>query len=190
MGFLTIFFTSFALSMDAFAVSLTKGMTLKNINFWLASKIAFIFGLFQGGMPLIGYLLGVNFERYIKAFDHWIALILLSLLGLKMILDTKNKTEDTTLYYLTNKDLIILAIATSIDALAIGVSFSFLSVNIIPISLTISLVTFIVCFLGILLGKKIGNLFKSSAQIIGGVLLILIGLNIFNEHTGIISILF
>ncbi|CEI73440.1 manganese efflux pump MntP family protein [Romboutsia hominis] len=190
MGFLTIFFTAFALSMDAFAVSLTKGMTLKNINFWLASKVAFFFGLFQGGMPLIGYLLGVNFESYIKAFDHWIALILLSFLGLKMILDAKDKPEDTTSYYINNKDLIILSIATSIDALAVGVSFSFLSVNIIPISITISLVTFIVCFLGVLLGKKIGNLFKSSAQIIGGVLLILIGLNIFNNHTGIINLLF
>lgn len=190
MGFISIFFTAFALSMDAFAVSITKGITLKNINFFVASKIAFFFGIFQGVMPLIGFLLGLNFESYIKTYDHWIAFILLGFLGYKMILDAKDNDNDTSSSCINNKELIALSIATSIDALAVGISFAFLNVNIIPISFAIFLVTFIMCFFGVLVGKKIGNIFKSSALIVGGIILILIGLNILNEHTGIISNLF
>lgn len=190
MGFVSIILTAFALSMDAFAVSITKGMSLKKTNYKVAFKIGFSFGLFQGVMPLLGWILGIKFESYIKSFDHWIALLLLSFIGIKMIFDSFENDDNNPSQSIGNKEIIILSIATSIDALAIGVSFAFLSINIIPICIAIFIVTFIVCFLGVLIGKKLGNIFKSYAQIIGGTILILIGLNILNEHTNIISNLF
>lgn len=190
MGIFSIFLTGFALSMDAFAVSVTKGMTLKKINLSIAAKIAFLFGLFQGVMPFIGWLFGMNFELYIRSIDHWIAVFLLSFLGIKMIIEAiKNDDNDYTTY-LDNKELIILSIATSIDALAVGVTFAFLNIDIIPICISIGVITFLVCFIGVLIGKQIGSVFKNYAQIVGGIILVLIGLNILNEHTQIISNLF
>ena len=192
MGFFSVILTGFALSMDAFAVSVTKGITLKKVDLSIGIKIAFFFGLFQAVMPLIGWLFGMNFEVYIRSIDHWIAVILLSFLGIKMIIETINSEDDnkTNSVYLDNKELIILSIATSIDALAVGVTFAFLNIDIIPICISIGVITFIVCFIGVIIGKKIGSILKDSAQIIGGIILILIGLNIFNEHTQIISNLF
>ena len=182
MSFLNIFLTGFALSMDAFAVSVTKGITLKNINSKIAFKIAFSFGFFQGIMPFIGWFLGIRFESYIKSIDHWIAFFLLSFIGLKMILeavesnriDFKNESEKDTymksISTIDNKEILILSIATSIDALAVGVSFAFLSISIFPVCFSIFLITLIVCFLGVLIGKKLGSVFKNYAQIIGGVI--------------------
>lgn len=202
MSILSILLTSFALSMDAFAVSITKGMTLKNINRKLAFKIAFFFGLFQGGMPLIGWALGIGFEKYIKTFDHWIALILLGFLGGKMIYESlKGDDEDEIALELAEgspiqesdiplKDLLVLSIATSIDALAVGVSFAFLNISIIPVVSAIAIITFLVCFIGVLIGKKIGPVLKNYAEIVGGIILIFIGLNIFNEHTNFLGNLF
>lgn len=197
MSLITILLMSIALSMDAFAVSITKGMTIKNVKTNMAFKIALFFGIFQGGMPLIGWLLGISFEHYIKAFDHWIALILLSFLGFKMIFEAiKSKSEEnneltvdleSTYLDINTKDLIVLSIATSIDALAVGISFAFLSINIIPVIILIGIITFIVCFIGVLIGKKIGPILKNYSEILGGFILILIGINIFNEHTGILS---
>lgn len=183
---------SFALAMDAFAVSVTKGITLRKINFSTASKIALFFGIFQGIMPLIGWFIGIRFESYIKTVDHWIALLLLGFIGLKMILEAKNDNslDNISSDKLEIKELIVLSIATSIDALAVGVSFAFLNEPIFSIILTIAIVTFILCFLGVLLGKSIGSLFKDYAQIIGGIILILIGFNILNSHTGIIATFF
>ena len=190
--------------MDAFAVSVTKGMTLKNLTKKMAIKIALFFGVFQAAMPLIGWLLGISFQGYIQAIDHWIALILLSILGGKMIYEFyENRKEgkneavneaSTTLEdegirseELSNKELTTLAIATSIDALAVGISFAFLNVNIVSSSTIIGIITFIVCFIGVIAGKKIGGLFKDYAELVGGIILILIGINIFNEHTGILT---
>lgn len=190
MGIFSILLTGFALSMDAFAVSVTKGMTLKKINLSIATKIAFLFGLFQAVMPLIGWLFGMNFELYIRSIDHWIAVVLLSFLGIKMIIEAIKDDDNDNSTYLDNKELIILSIATSIDALAVGVTFAFLNIDIIPICVSIGVITFLVCFIGVLIGKKIGSVFKNYAQIIGGIILILIGLNILNEHTQIISNLF
>lgn len=195
MGLTTILLTAFALSMDAFAVSITKGITLNKINKQIAFKIAFFFGLFQGMMPFLGWFLGIRFESYIKSIDHWVAFFLLSFIGIKMILDAKEADNDilntnekyNSLYSINNKELIILSIATSIDALAVGISFAFLNIDIVPICLSIGIITFLVCFIGVIIGKKIGAMFKNYAQIIGGIILILIGLNILNEHTGIIS---
>ena len=191
MGIFSVILTGFALSMDAFAVSVTKGITLKKVNSSISIKIAFFFGLFQGIMPLIGWLFGKNFEIYIRNIDHWIGFILLSYLGIKMILDAINEDDcDTNNIYLTNKELMILSIATSIDALAVGVTFAFLNINIVPICISIAAITFIVCFIGVMIGKKIGCVLKDYAQIVGGIILVLIGLNILNEHTQIISNLF
>ncbi|CEN86915.1 membrane protein [[Clostridium] sordellii] len=202
MSLVSVLLTSFALSMDAFAVSITKGMTMKNITKKIAFKIAFFFGLFQGGMPLIGWLLGISFEKYIKTFDHWIALILLSFLGIKMIYESikENKkdevamdleinglSQNTSTVDIKTKDLLVLSVATSIDALAVGVSFAFLNISIIEVVTSIAIITFLVCFIGVLIGKKIGPILKNYAEIIGGIILIFIGLNIFNEHTGFIS---
>lgn len=191
MSFATILLTGFALAMDAFAVSITKGMTLRDINIYIASKIALFFGAFQGIMPFLGWFAGIRFQHYIVSIDHWIAVFLLSFIGLKMIFeayeDNKNPeltvTADTSL---SNKELIILSIATSIDALAVGVSFAFLKISIVPICLSIGIITFLLCFLGVLIGRKLGSLFKNYAQVIGGIILILIGFNILNEHTNFI----
>ena len=207
MNIITIVLTAFALAMDAFAVSVTKGMALKNLTKSIAIKIALFFGVFQAAMPLIGWMLGISFQGYIKAIDHWIALILLSILGGKMIYEfyenrkeaaakkeepeievsTSLEGEENNKNELSNKELTTLAIATSIDALAVGISFAFLNVNIVSSSLIIGLITFIVCFIGVIAGKKIGGIFKDYAELIGGIILILIGINIFNEHTGFIT---
>lgn len=205
MRIITIILTAFALAMDAFAVSITKGMTLKKLTKGTAIKIALFFGVFQAAMPLIGWILGISFQSYIKAIDHWIALILLSILGGKMIYefyegrkekkleeDAENEVSSTLesegnkIYEISNKELTTLAIATSIDALAIGISFAFLNVNIIYSSLIIGIITFMLCFIGVITGRKVGGVFKDYAELIGGVILILIGINIFNEHTGFI----
>ena len=160
MNFITIFFTAVALAMDAFAVSITKGMTLKNLTKKMAIKIALFFGVFQAAMPFLGWLLGISFEKYIKSIDHWIALILLSVLGGKMIYEfIKEKREakeesiadkevsstlevEGDIEELSNKELTTLAVATSIDALAVGVSFAFMKVDIIWAVIFIGVITF------------------------------------------------
>lgn len=184
MNLTCILLTSFALSMDAFAVSLSKGMNLKKFDFKIYFKISFMFGLFQGVMPLIGWLLGIGFSSYIKSIDHWIALILLCFIGIQMIFEKDENSESTSI---SNKDIFILAIATSIDALAVGISFAFLNVPILPTITAIAIITFLVCFVGVFIGSKIGSYLGKLAQLVGGILLILIGLNIFNEHTNFIS---
>ena len=154
MNFIALIFTGFALSMDAFAVSITKGMTIKNLKKSTALKMALAFGLFQGGMPLLGWILGISFKNYIEAIDHWIAFILLGFIGFNMIKGffEDKKEEESELEFsataddvdLSNKEIIMLAIATSIDALAVGISFAFLSVNIVPAASIICIITFLV----------------------------------------------
>lgn len=198
MSFIAILFAGFALSMDAFAVSITKGMAIRNLSKSMMIKMALAFGLFQGVMPLLGWLLGIGFEGYIKSVDHWVALILLSIIGINMIkafYEDRKKDESEEIEYgmtvedvtLSNKEIIALGIATSIDALAVGISFAFLSVNIVQASTIICIITFIMCLIGAIVGNKIGDIFNGYAELIGGVILILIGLNIFNEHTNIIA---
>lgn len=201
MNFIALIFTGFALSMDAFAVSITKGMTIKNLKKSTALKIALAFGLFQGGMPLLGWLLGISFESYIKSIDHWIAFILLGFIGFNMIkgfFDDRKENNESELEIsstsdkddLSNKEIIMLAIATSIDALAVGISFAFLSVDIVPAASIICIITFLVCAVGVFVGNKVGDIFNGYAELIGGVILILIGFNILNEHTQILSKIF
>ena len=201
MNFIALIFTAFALSMDAFAVSITKGMTIKNLKKSTALKVALAFGVFQGGMPLLGWALGISFESYIKSIDHWIAFILLGFIGFNMIkgfFDDRKEGKESELEFsatadehdLSNKEIIMLAVATSIDALAVGISFAFLNVSIIPAASIICIITFLVCVVGVFVGNKVGDIFNGYAELVGGVILILIGFNIFNEHTQILSKIF
>lgn len=191
MDFITIIFIAFGLSMDAFAVSIANGAILKKVTKNEALKIGAYFGGFQAFMPLLGWSLGVRFQNYITEIDHWIALLLLGFIGGKMIYETlkeNKKGESQCEAYksqeaLSNKTLIILSVATSIDALAVGISFAFLKVSIIQSIVTIGLITFIICFLGVLIGKKCGQFLKTKAEFLGGTVLILIGIKIFIEHT-------
>ncbi|WP_291579891.1 manganese efflux pump MntP family protein [Clostridium sp. UBA6640] len=189
MSIISIFLTSLALAMDAFAVSLTIGMKEKGHRIKNAIRVGAYFGIFQGLMPLIGWLLGVNFSDYIIKFDHWIAFILLSIIGSRMIYEAiKGNDEDKLKYDLTAKIMLLLAIATSIDALAIGVSFAFLSVNIVLAVALISIITFATCFFGVIAGKSLGNVLESKAEILGGIILIFIGIKILIEHTNALEI--
>ena len=201
MNFIALIFTAFALSMDAFAVSITKGMPIKNLKKSTALKMALAFGVFQGAMPLLGWALGISFESYIKSIDHWIAFILLGFIGFNMIkgfFDDRKEENASELEFsattdvddLSNKEIIMLAVATSIDALAVGISFAFLNVSIIPAASIICIITFLVCVVGVFVGNKVGDIFNGYAELVGGVILILIGFNIFNEHTQILSKIF
>nr|WP_317333669.1 manganese efflux pump MntP family protein [uncultured Romboutsia sp.] len=201
MSFIALIFTGFALSMDAFAVSITKGMTIKNLKKSTALKMALAFGIFQGGMPLLGWTLGISFESYIKSIDHWVAFILLGFIGFNMIKGFFDDRKEENVYELefsatvdehdlSNKEIIMLAVATSIDALAVGISFTFLNVSIIPAASIICTITFLVCVVGVFVGNKVGDIFNGYAELIGGVILILIGFNIFNEHTQILNNIF
>ena len=201
MSLIALIFTAFALSMDAFAVSITKGMTIKNLKKSTALKMALTFGVFQGAMPLLGWALGISFESYIKSIDHWIAFILLGFIGFNMIkgfFDDRKEENASELEFsattdvddLSNKEIIMLAVATSIDALAVGISFAFLNVSIIPAASIICIITFLVCVVGVFVGNKVGDIFNGYAELVGGVILILIGFNIFNEHTQILSKIF
>src|SRR5659263_443734 len=180
--------------MDAFAVSLTSGFIIKDLKLKNALKIGLFFGFFQCIMSILGWLAGTNFSKYIEAFDHWIAFFLLGSIGVKMIYEAlrkkkkKNDSDDNYKIYkdpLNNKLLLILAIATSIDALAVGISLSAFGQDVLAIlsaGLIIGIITFVISFAGVFLGKKFGSLFQKQAEIAGGVILILIGVKIFVEH--------
>lgn len=189
MSFLSVFIIGIGLSMDAFAVSLAKGFCLKKDILKYAFKISFLFGLFQAIMPLIGWFAGTYFENSIKSIDHWIAFILLGFLGGKMIIESIkefNANDENELACdrdtLSLKSLIVLAVATSIDALAVGISFGFLSVNIVPSILIIGLTTFILCFIAVVIGKKLGESLQKYSELIGGIILLIIGIKILLEH--------
>lgn len=187
MGLLELFMIAVGLSMDAFAVSVCRGLKMPKLNLRQGFVIALFFGGFQAVMPLIGWLLGKQFEAYIIKIDHWIAFILLSIIGIKMIVEAlrddetvENERDDFSI-----KELLILAIATSIDALAVGITFAFLQVSIVPAVSFIGITTFILAFIGVIIGKAFGVKYKSKAEIAGGVILILIGLKILLDHLGI-----
>ena len=166
MGLPELFILAVGLSMDAFAVSVCKGLAMKQITFKKAAIVGAWFGGFQALMPLIGWLLGSRFKSYITAIDHWIAFVLLLIIGANMIKESFDKSEESANASLGFKIMLMLAIATSIDALAVGVTFAFLDVNI---------------------GSVFGVKYKSKAELAGGIILILIGTKILLEHLGIIS---
>ena len=227
MGLLELFILAIGLSMDAFAVSICKGLALPKINLKSAGIVGLWFGAFQALMPLMGYLLGVNFRSYIVSIDHWIAFVLLALIGANMIKEAlsdddeeeeveirnlKRGSEEGTIgvcsldscsisptgqVALSRKDngikeilgfktMFLLAVATSIDALAMGITFAFLNVNIIPVISLIGVVTFTCSAIGVKIGNIFGLKYKSKAEIAGGVILILLGCKILIEHLGIL----
>lgn len=172
---------SLALSMDALAVSICKGMSLKNMCWKKATIIGMYFGVFQGTMPFIGYMLCYRFSNHIINIDHWLSFVLLSFIGLSMIKNSQEKLSnyDSTLNFLS---MVTLAIATSIDALAVGITFAFLKVNIITATTTIGAITFILSIVGVKFGNIFGLKYKDKAELIGGIILILIGIKILIQH--------
>lgn len=185
MGILELLLVGIGLSMDAFAVSVCKGLNMKKVNKTHCLVIALFFGGFQAFMPLAGWALGKQFESYITAIDHWIAFGLLVLLGGKMIMEAL-KTEEEEINKkesrLEVKELFILAIATSIDALAVGITFAFLQVRILPAITIIGCTTFLLSAAGVYIGNIFGSRYKSKAELAGGIILILIGVKILLEH--------
>jgi len=185
MTLTTLFILAVGLSMDAFAVSVCKGLALKKITFKNTALVGLWFGGFQALMPAIGYLLGVQFQRKIEVVDHWIAFVLLTLIGGNMIKESFSKDESAASDSLSVKSMLVLAIATSIDALAIGITLAFLNVQIIPAVSFIGIITFLLSALGVKIGNIFGTKYKSQAVLSGGVILILLGLKILLEHLGI-----
>jgi putative Mn2+ efflux pump MntP len=188
LSFLDIFLIGVALSMDAFAVSICKGLSVKKAGVKHVLTVGVYFGGFQALMPMLGFLLGYKFESFITNIDHWIAFVLLAIIGGNMIREALGKDEDDK----ENDDfsfraMLPLAVATSIDALAVGISFAFLGVDIVTAALLIGATTFVLSGAGIFVGNIFGSKYKSKAELAGGIVLILIGAKILLEHLGIIS---
>ena len=186
MGFVELILIAVGLAMDAFAVSICKGLSFKKMDWKKAGIIGLYFGGFQGGMPLLGYLLGVGFQEKIQAVDHWIAFLLLGFIGINMIKEALSKEEEEQNDKVDFKTMIVLAIATSIDALAIGVTFAFLKVNIILAVVLIGIITFVISMIGVKIGNVFGDKYEKKAEIVGGLILILLGIKILLEHLGIL----
>ena len=186
MNFPELFLIAAGLSMDAFAVGICAGLTMKKSVAKKSLVTGLYFGVFQAGMPLAGYMLATRFADRIIAYDHWIAFILLGFLGGRMIAVSFRKDENPGKEFSLNPaQMLPLAVATSIDALAVGVSFAFLKVNIVPAVLFIGVTTFVLSAVGVVIGKAFGVKLKSKAEFTGGVILILIGLKILLEHLDI-----
>lgn len=191
MGFVELFLIAVGLSMDAFAVSVCKGLCMKRLNMRQALVIALFFGGFQGLMPLVGWTLGTQFERYITPVDHWIAFGLLALIGGKMLWDAFHEGDDEGVACpadgkLDLRELVMLAVATSIDALAVGITFAFLRVDIVVSVGLIGATTFVLALVGVAVGHRFGARYEKAATIAGGIVLILIGTKILLEHLGVL----
>lgn len=187
MGLIELFLIAVGLSMDAFAVSVCKGLAMPKCTFKRAAIVGLWFGGFQALMPAIGYILGAQFQEAIASIDHWIAFVLLALIGGNMIHEALDNDEEEADASLDVKTMFLLAVATSIDALAIGITFAFLKVSIIPAVCFIGIVTFIISFAGVKIGNVFGARYKNKAEIVGGVILILLGLKILLEHLGFLG---
>ncbi len=189
MDLLTLFTLAVGLSMDAFAVSVCKGLSMKTITVGKSVIVGLWFGGFQAGMPLLGYLLGIQFRDRITAVDHWIAFVLLSFIGVNMLREALSEKEaeccgeDASL---AAKDMFLLAVATSIDALAVGITFAFLDVDILPAVTFIGIVTFLLSGTGVKVGNVFGSKYEARAELAGGIILILLGVKILLEHLGIL----
>lgn len=186
MGVLELLLLSIGLAMDAFAVSICKGISMRKMNWKKAIIIGLYFGGFQALMPTLGYFLGTAFQSLITSVDHWIAFVLLGIIGGEMIkesfeIDSENQNDDVSF-----KTMIILAIATSIDALAVGITFAFLNVNLGLAVNLIGIITFILAVAGTKIGNRFGDKYEKKAEFVGGVILILLGVKILLEHLNII----
>lgn len=187
MDLLTLFFLAVGLSMDAFAVSVCKGLAMPRIRAKSILTVGLWFGGFQALMPFLGYVLGSQFQEQITAVDHWIAFVLLGLIGGNMIREAFSKEEDVCPdASLGIRTMFLLAVATSIDALAVGITFAFLRVNIVPAVLFIGVITFTLSCAGVRVGNVFGDKYEKKAELAGGVILVLLGAKILLEHLGIL----
>lgn len=189
--FIELFLLGIGLAMDAFAVSVCKGLGMRRLNKKQTLIIGLYFGGFQALMPLIGWLLGSQFQKYITSIDHWITFILLSFIGGKMMIEAirewnEEETVDVMDAPLDHKNMLVLAVATSIDALAVGITFAFLDTPIIEAITIIGITTMIISIIGVVVGNFFGSRYKSKAEFIGGLILVLLGLKILLEHLGIL----
>lgn len=190
--FIELLLMGIGLAMDAFAVSICKGLGMKKLNKKQALMIGLYFGGFQALMPFIGWLLGSQFQQYITSIDHWIAFVLLGFIGGKMIYEAvKEWNEEETVEVsdapLDHKNMVVLAIATSIDALAVGITFAFLGTPIVEAITIIGITTLIISFAGVCIGNYFGSKYKNKAELAGGLILVLLGLKILLEHLGILA---
>ncbi len=187
MGLTELFLIAVGLSMDAFAVSVCKGLSVQKVTLRHSLCAGVYFGLFQALMPAAGYLLGTQFESLITSIDHWIAFVLLAIIGGNMIREALSHEEEKLDASFSFRAMLPLAVATSIDALAMGVTFAFLQVDIVPAVLFIGVITFLLSALGVKIGNVFGARYKSGAELFGGAVLILMGLKILLEHLGFIG---
>lgn len=187
MGLLELFVIAVGLSMDAFAVSICKGLSVRELKPKHALTVGVYFGGFQMLMPLIGFALGVRFQSFITSIDHWIAFVLLGLIGANMIRESREQDEENLSDSFSFGTMLPLAVATSIDALAVGVTFAFLQVSILPAVCFIGATTFTLSCIGIRIGHVFGRKYKSRAELFGGAVLILMGIKILLEHLGVLG---
>jgi len=182
MSLASLIILAFALSMDAFAVAVCKGLAMKKITLKKALIVGLYFGIFQAGMPLLGYFLGTFFEEMVVSIDHWIAFILLSAIGGKMIHEALGHSDEPASDSLSFKTMLVLAVATSIDALAVGITLAFLQVSVYYAVGFIGAITFTLSVIGVKIGNVFGVKYKSRAELVGGTVLIIIGIKILIEH--------
>ena len=191
MGILELLLIGIGLSMDAFAVAICQGLCMKKLNWRHAAVIALFFGGFQALMPLIGWVLGSQFAGYIQNIDHWVAFVLLVLIGGNMVREALSPEEEKVACAVESKldykQLFLMAVATSIDALAVGVTFAFLEVSIVPAISIIGCTTFCLSLVGVAVGNFFGTRYKKRAELSGGIILILLGAKILLEHLGILG---
>ncbi|AUS96955.1 hypothetical protein CDQ84_02305 [Clostridium thermosuccinogenes] len=185
MGLYELLMIAIGLAMDAFAVAITKGLSMRKLNYKNALMTGAFFGGFQALMPLLGYILGTRFSSAITSIDHWVAFVLLSLIGINMIRESRDEECEVDSDF-GLKRMLVLSVATSIDALAVGITFAFLQVDIIPAVSIIGITTFIISFLGVKIGSVFGCRFKSKAELTGGIILIVMGAKILAEHLGVL----
>ena len=187
MGFWELLFIGIGLSMDAFAVAVCKGLAFPNAGFREAAVVGLYFGAFQALMPLIGYYLGAGFSQQIAGVDHWIAFVLLLIIGGRMVWESLRGGEECQTASLRPSTMLVLAVATSIDAFAVGMTLAFLGAEVFSSVSLIGVTTFLLSVLGVMIGKICGSRFKKGAEIAGGIILILIGCKILIEHTGLLG---
>ncbi len=186
MGLIELFILAVGLSMDAFAVSVCKGLAMEHATWRRAVVPGLWFGAFQGLMPLLGWLLGSRFAQYITAVDHWIAFALLVILGVNMLREARSADDGAADASLGVRTMLALAVATSIDALAVGITFAFLEVAIVPAVCFIACVTFVISTLGVKVGALFGDRLQAKAEALGGIILIVLGVKILLEHVGVL----
>ena len=186
MDLLTLLTLAVGLAMDAFAVSICKGLAMREKVLKKGIIVGLWFGGFQALMPTIGFFLGTQFKDQITSIDHWIAFVLLGLIGINMVKEALSNDEEQADDSIAVKEMFMLAVATSIDALAVGITFAFLNVHIVSAASMIGVCTFLISFAGVKIGNIFGTKYKSKAELAGGIILILLGFKILFEHLHIL----